>query len=181
MNHKHMSRQKTREMCVRANAKWYDDLMLPAERRRSMANGHKRKLYDFAAKFTVLVNFFSFIGSGVNTEFAELDSSTMVIDMPNPALRQFTEEHPLHEFIDMTRFLRILGDQNIQVTMQSNGRDVVSWEAQTRADRFEYIDAVHGRPTTKPTIAINVAMDPGALTGAKFFRRILDDNPGLDT
>src|SRR5262249_18995307 len=73
LKHEHMSRQKVREMCVRANAKWYDDLMLPAERRRSLANGHKRKLYDFAGKFTVLVNFFSFIGSGVSKEFSDLD------------------------------------------------------------------------------------------------------------
>src|SRR5439155_1697984 len=32
LKHEHMSRQKVREMCVRANAKWYDDLMLPAEK-----------------------------------------------------------------------------------------------------------------------------------------------------
>jgi radical SAM superfamily enzyme YgiQ (UPF0313 family) len=179
MKHDKMSRQKVREMCVRANARWYDDLMLPAERRRSMANGKKRKLYDFAGKFTVLVNFFSFIGSGVSKEFADLDPALMVKDMPNPKLRQFTTENPLHSFIDMERFLKILGPQRIQVTMQSKGVDVVSWEAVTGKNTFEYIDAIHGRPTTKPTIAINVAMDPGALTGRKFLARILADNSSL--
>lgn len=179
LKHEHMSRQKVREMCVRANAKWYDDLMLPAERRRSLANGHKRKLYDFAGKFTVLVNFFSFIGSGVSSEFSSLDPATMVMDMPNEKLRRFTEENKLHTFIEMTRFLKLLGAQRIHVTMQTQDRDVVSWEAVTTPDSFEYIDAVHGRPAETPTIAINVSMDPGSLTGGKFFKRILDDNPGV--
>src|SRR5207248_548173 len=118
LKHQHMSRQKVREMCVRANAKWYDDLMLPAERRRTMADGKKRRLYDFAGKFTVLVNFFSFIGSGVSKEFSDLDPSLMVKDMPNPGLREFTSTNKLHTFIEMSRFLKVLGDQRIQVTMQ---------------------------------------------------------------
>jgi radical SAM superfamily enzyme YgiQ (UPF0313 family) len=179
MKHEHLSRAKVREMCVRANAKWYDDLMFPAERRRALANGRKRKLYDFAGKYTVLVNFFSFIGSGANKEFAELDPSLMVIDMPNPALREFTEKHPIQDFIEMSRFLRVLGTQRIRVTMESQSKPIVSWVAKTTPRSIEFVDAVHGLPPEKASIAINVSMDPGALTGRKLLRRILDDNPGV--
>ena len=179
MQHDTMTRAKVREMCVRANAKWYDDLMLPAERRRALANGHKRKLYDFAGKFTVLANFFSLLGSGANTEFAELDPAMLVQDMPTPALRAFTERHRMHEFIEMRRFLRILGEQHIQVTLQSQSRDVVSWVARTTPRSVEYLDAVHGVPSERPTVLINIVMDPGALTGRKILRRLLEDNPNL--
>jgi hypothetical protein len=181
MKHPIMTRQQIREMCVRANAKWYDDLMLPAERRRSMANGHKRKLYDFAGKFTVLVNFFSMLGSGANQEFAELEPDVMVKDMPNPALREFTEKHPVHTFIDMERFLRVLGPQRIQVTMQSKGRDIVSWVAETTSEGVKFIDAIHGAPTEPATVRVNVAMDPGSLTPLKFVRNILADNASLES
>ena len=127
----------------------------------------------------MLVNFFSFIGSGVSTEFSELDPSLMVKDMPNEKLREFTTENKLHTFIEMSRFLKVLGAQRIQVTMMTKGTDVVSWEAVTTPESFEYIDAVHGRPAEKPTIAINVAMDPGSLTAAKFVKNVLSDNPGI--
>lgn len=179
MKHPHMSRAKIREMCVRANSKWYDDLMLPAERRRALANGRKRKLYDFAGKFGLLAKFFVFLGSGASTEFSEIDPRFMVIDMPNPKLRAFTEAHPINEFIEMRRFLRILGKQCIRVTMETQGQPLVSWVAKTTPDKYEYIDAVHGVPDVEPSIQLNMSLDPGALAGTRFLRRILDDNPSL--
>jgi anaerobic magnesium-protoporphyrin IX monomethyl ester cyclase len=181
MKHDNLTRAKVREMCVRANAKWYDDLMLPAERRRAVANGKKRKLYDFAGKFQVLVNFFGFIGGNANNEFAELDASMFVVDMPNPQLRAFTEKHPIHEFIEMRRFLRVLGPQHLRVTLQSKGKDIVSWTARTTSRSIDYLDAVHGRPQEPASIVVNVAMDPGALSGGKMLRRILQDNPSVSS
>jgi hypothetical protein len=181
MKHDNLTRAKVREMCVRANAKWYDDLMLPAERRRAVANGKKRKLYDFAGKFQVLVNFFGFIGGNANNEFAELDASMFVVDMPNPQLRAFTEKHPIHEFIEMRRFLRVLGPQHLRVTLQSKGKDIVSWTARTTSRSIDYLDAVHGKPQEPASIVVNVAMDPGALSGTKMLRRILQDNPSVSS
>jgi radical SAM superfamily enzyme YgiQ (UPF0313 family) len=181
MKHDILTRAKVREMCVRANAKWYDDLMLPAERRRAVANGNKRKLYDFASKYQVLVNFFSFLGGNANNEFAELDASMLVVDMPNPRLRAFTEKHPIHEFIEMRRFLRVLGAQKLRVTLQSKSKDIVSWVASTTPRSIEYLDAVHGAPADPVSILVNVPMDPGALTGGKMLRRLLADNPSLSS
>ena len=180
MKHDTLTRGQVREMCVRANAKWYDDLMLRQEHRRWLANGgRKRRLYDFARKFTVLVNFFAFIGSGADKEFAEVDPALFVQDMPNPGLRAFTAEHGMHRFLEMGRFLRILGAQRIRVTLQAKAKNVVSWVAKTTPTTVEYVDAVHGAPAERPTIAINVSMDPGALTGARFLQRVLADNAGL--
>jgi len=177
MKHDTLTRSKVREMCVRANAKWYDDLMLRQEHRRWLANGgRKRRLYDFAGKFTVLVNFFSFIGSGADKEFAEIDPALFVKDMPNPGLRAFTAEHGMHRFLEMGRFLRILGDQRIHVTLQAKDRDIVSWVAKTTPTTVEYVEAIQGAPREAPSIAINVSMDPGALTGARLLRRVLKDN-----
>lgn len=177
--HDTLTRAQVREMCVRANAKWYDDLMLPAEHRRFQANGRRRRLYDFAGKFGVLVNFFTWMGSGADKEFANIDLGSLVADMPNPRLREFTEAHPVHTFLDMDRFLKVLGRQRIQVTLHSKGRPVVSWVAQTTATTLDYLAAVPGAPAETPTVAINVSMDPGALNGATLARRVLADNSSL--
>ncbi len=179
LKHDTLSRAKIREMCVRANAKWYDDLMLPAEHRRFKATGRKRRLHEFTGKFTVLINFFTFLGSGANKEFAELDPALFVSDMPNPALREFTERHELQGFLEMRRFLRVLGGQRIQVTLHSKGRPVTSWVAQTTPTRVEYVAAVTGAPAEKPTLAINITMDPGGLTGREVLGAVLRDNPDV--
>lgn len=181
LRHDTMTRAQIRELCVRANARWYDDLMLPAEKRRAAAKGNKRRLYDFAGKFTVLVNFFSFLGSSAGQEFSDITPVAMVGDMPNPKLRAFTEKNQLQDFIEMKRFLQILGNQRIQVTMQSGGQDIVTWEAVTTPQTVEYVAAVHGRPTEQPSMAVNIPMDPGSLTGKKMLQGILADNPSLQS
>jgi radical SAM superfamily enzyme YgiQ (UPF0313 family) len=181
LRHDKMTRGQIRELCVRANARWYDDLMLPAEQRRAAAKGTKRRLYDFAGKFTVLVNFFSFLGSSAGKEFSDITPVAMVGDMPTPKLREFTEQNKVHDFIEMDRFLRILGNQRVQVTMQSQGQDIVTWEAVTTKNSLEYLAAVQGRPQESPSIAINVPMDPGSLSGSKMLQGILADNPTTES
>ena len=126
IRHAHINPDKMREICVRCNSKWYDDLMLPQTHRRWLRDGRKRKLYNFASKFTVLVGFFQFLGSDKD-ELTKLDTYMLVKEMPNARLRAFTTVHPLHELLEMGRFLRILGDQKLQVTLRfTEGREV-SW------------------------------------------------------
>jgi anaerobic magnesium-protoporphyrin IX monomethyl ester cyclase len=178
IEHDVISRAKMRELCVRCNAKWYDDLMLRQEHRRWMADGtRKRRLYDFAGKFKVLVGFFSFIGSDASNEFGDMDPALFVKDMPNPGLRRFTEENKIHNFLEMRRFLAIVGRQKIQVSLETESRPVVSWVMKTRPGSVEYLDAITGR-ADDTTLSINIAIDR-ALTPVGVLRRILADNRNL--
>jgi radical SAM superfamily enzyme YgiQ (UPF0313 family) len=175
--HDTLSRAKVRELCVRANAKWYDDLLLRQEQRRFVSNGHKpRKLYTYANKFRVLAEFFTFIGANAGEEFADLDPTVFFRDMPNPRLREFTEQHGMHEYLDMRRFLRILGKQKVQVSLNTGNGNTVSWVLKTRKAGVEYLDAIHGT-ATGASIAINVPMNNGGLTPKKFVQGVLRDNP----
>lgn len=181
LKHDHLTSEKVTELCLRCNAKWFDDLLLRQEYRRWAENGgKKKKLFDYAAKFNVLVGFFAAFGSTVNDTYADLDPSNVVKDLPNPGLRRFTAEKGIHNFIEMGRFLKILGKQTIQLTVEAgrNGGDVVGWEIRTNGREVEYVDAVRGR-MKNPTIAINLSMARGSLTLAAIVRRILKDNKGF--
>ncbi len=180
LKHDHMSRSKVTEMCVRCNARWYDDLMLRQEHRRWVSSGRrKKKLFDFAKKFNVLVGFFSSFGSRASETYDDLDPSNFVRDLPNPGLRSFTERTGIHNYLEMGRFLRILGEQKIQVSVEPNGSegDVVSWVMKTKPSGVEYVEAIRGRAEA-PSISINIGMSKGELGLASIASRILRDNDG---
>ena len=182
IKHDKVSRSKMRELCIRCNAKWYDDLLLKQEHRRWQASGRKKKLHVYSNKFRVLVGFFTNLGTSATSdtasEFADLDPATFVMDMPNPELRRFTEQTGVHNILEMRRFLKLLGKQKIQVSLQSDGRDPVSWVMKTNDDGVEYLDAIDGS-TDGATIAINIPLNNGGLTARSVLAGILRDNPDL--
>ena len=181
LKHDHMTSAKVTELCVRCNAKWFDDLLLQQEYTTWAANGRKKKkLFDYAGKFRILAGFFATLGSTASDMYADIDPCNFVRDLPNAQLRRFTEQKGMHEYIEMGRFLKILGRQKIQVSVEagSNGGTVVSWVVKTKPREVEYVDAIRGRADTA-TIAINLSMADGSLTPAAIVRRILKDNPDL--
>jgi anaerobic magnesium-protoporphyrin IX monomethyl ester cyclase len=180
LKHDHMTSAKVTELCVRCNAKWFDDLLLQQEHRTWAANGRKKKLFDYAGKFKVLAGFFAALGSSASDMYADIDPGHFVRDLPNSRLRKFTQETGMHEYIEMGRFLRILGRQTIQVTVEagSNGKDVVSWVIKTNPRGVEYVDAIRGR-TQDASVKINLSMANGSLTPAAIVGRIFKDNADL--
>ena len=100
------------------------------------------------------------------------------MDMPNPELRRFTEQTGVHNILEMRRFLKLLGKQKIQVSLQFDGREPVSWVMKTNDDGVEYLDAIDGS-TDGATIAINIPLNNGGLTARSVLAGILRDNPGL--
>lgn len=177
IRHDKLSRSKIRELCIRCNAKWYDDLLLQQEYRRFRQNGkRKKKLHVYAGKFKVLAGFLSFIGTSAGEEFADLDPATFVKDMPNPRLREFTQEMGIHNIIEMGRFLKILGKQKIQVCLQLKSQEDVSWVAKTGPAGVEYLDAINGSADDL-SVAINIPLDNGSLSPKTIVKRMLRDNP----
>ncbi len=181
LKHDHMTSAKVTELCLRCNSKWFDDLLLKKEYRRWAASGRKKKkLFDYAAKFSVLLGFFTAFGSSVSETFNGIDTSIFVKDLPNPELRRFTEDKGVHQYVEMGRFLRILGRQKIQVSVEagSSGREVVSWVMKTNPEQVEYVDAIRGK-AENTTIAINLSMASGSLEPVSILGRILEDNADL--
>ncbi len=176
--HEHLNPSKMKELCVRCNSKWYDDLMLPQAWRRYEATGHKkRRLYDYATKFGLLVGFFDFLGDN-EEELSELDPYALVQEMPNPELRQFTENHGLHEMFEMDRFLRILGDQRVQVSLKFDGGREVTWVLDVKDRKVTYLDCIDCH-VENANVTINVPMGDGTPAAGLVLKRILADNASL--
>jgi radical SAM superfamily enzyme YgiQ (UPF0313 family) len=177
IKHEHVSPEKMREICVRCNSKWYDDLMLPQAHRRWLRDGRrKRKLYDFASKFGLLLGFFQFLGDSKD-ELSALDTFMLVKEMPNERLRAFTTLHPIHEMFEMGRFLRILGDQKLQITLRFSEGRAVSWVLEAAGGRVHYVDCIDGH-VGDATVSVNLDLRGGSPEPAAVARQILADNAG---
>ena len=62
--------------------------------------------------------------------------------------KQFTKEKGVHNILEMSRFLKILGDQKIQITLSSMAKPILSWVIHTNENAVEYIDSISGKTTT---------------------------------
>ena len=51
----------------------------------------------------------------------------------------------MHNVIDMATFLRVLGDQMIQLTIRNNGVAITSWVMKSDREAVEYIQVIPGR------------------------------------
>jgi radical SAM superfamily enzyme YgiQ (UPF0313 family) len=177
IKHDKLSRSKLRELCIRCNSKWYNDLLLEQEHRRFEQSGaKKKKLHVYASKFKVLSGFLSLLSTSAGEEFTNLDPAIFVKDMPNPQLRKLTQEIGLHNLFDMGRFLKILGKQKIQVRLQLQSQEDVSWVLKTSPKGVEYLDAINGSADNL-TAAINIPLGNGSTNPKAIIKGILDDNP----
>jgi anaerobic magnesium-protoporphyrin IX monomethyl ester cyclase len=175
IKHEHLKPEEMREICVRCNSMWYDDLMLPQAYRRLLRSGRrKRKLYEYATKFTALLGFFQFLGNN-EEELSALDTYMLVKEMPNPRLRAFTTEHPVDEMFTMRRFLWLLGDRKLQVTLRFSGGRAVSWVTEARGGSVRYIDCIDGH-VADADVSINLDLSRGAPSLLRALSRILADN-----
>lgn len=178
MKHDVLSAPKIRELCIRCNTKWYNDLMLMQEHKRWESNGKKKKLHVFAKRFGILVDFLTFISEDADTEFDELDTAMFIRDLPNKELRLHTELHSVDNYLDMKRFLKILGNQKIQISVHTPNMEPITWVIKTHRSRVDYVDAIQGQ-TTAPSISINIDMGDESLQFKKIIAKIFKDNGDL--
>ena len=178
MAHDILSPAKIRELCIRCNTKWYNDLMLMQEHKRWKNNGKRKRLHVFAKRFKILLDFLTFISEDADTEFDELDMAMFIRDLPNSELGDFTRRNPINEYLDMDRFLKILGNQKIQISVHTTDRKPISWVIKTDSGNVSYVDAINGQ-TTNPSIAINIDMGENALNPRTILAGIFNDNKDL--
>jgi len=179
IEHDHLSRAKIRELCVRLNAKYYDDVMLRQEYQRwEITGGRKKKLYTYIGKFRMFTGFINTLNENAGEDFADFDPAMFVKDMPNTELRKLTEGNKVSNVLDMGRFLKILGRQKIQVSLRLNEEDTVSWVVKTTPDHVEYMDSINGT-TNDTSINISVPLNNGDLSVKSVIGDVLRQNSGI--
>ena len=85
---------------------------------------------------------------------------------PDPTVKTYTEKYEIHNIIEMSRFLYLLGPQTIQLTMRDNGEPLVSWIIKTSKDTVEHIQVIPGKmDVSKVTINFDAELNDVKVNG----------------
>jgi len=143
--HEFLTAEQIRKIIFKATFNFYNDLTLQSELRESQIKKQKKKLYMFAIRFLAILNPW-----GPEDLLYIKDLKEFI----NPDLRNFTKKWGLHNIFEMTRFIKILGKQKIQITINHENEPILSWIIKTLANKVEYMDAIDGAENNA-TIQIN--------------------------
>jgi hypothetical protein len=84
--------------------------------------------------------------------------------MTDPRVEKYTKKIGMHQVIDMSRFLAILGPQTIQLTIRYRNRPLTSYIMKTTRNTVEYIRIISGKQN-KATIDFDLNFNFEAFNG----------------
>jgi len=140
---KNLTSERLEELASICMAKfWTVDTFLERERVRLIRYPQKRSFPIWVLER--LQDFTWSAGSGLQLQGANFDNHIvrMVEALPDKEIENFTRRVGVHNLLEMSTFLDILGDQTIQITVRNNGKVLASWVIKTRKDAVEYIQAI---------------------------------------
>ncbi len=153
---KHVSSERVEELASICMAKfWTLDTFIEKERVRMIKHRAKQSLIKFISDRIHELDF------SVNTglQLQEGNFSQHVQEFleasPDPAIKKYTEKVGMHNVIEMSRFLNLLGEQTIQITVRNDGTPPTSWIFKTTKETIEYIEVIRGK-VDGSTINFNV-------------------------
>ena len=185
---KNLSKERLEELASICMAKfWTLDTFLERERVRLIRKPQKRSLPFWV--YERLMDFQWSAGSGAQLQGANFDNHLvrMVEALPDPEIEAYTRRIGMHNLLEMSTFLRILGDQSIQITVRNEGKVLASWVMKTTPETVEYIQSI---PTKKKDCTIDFEADLKDLkqngnasddifVGVKIALNLLASNKGL--
>ena len=143
---KHLSSERTEELASICMAKfWTIDTFIEKERVRMVKYGTKRPLVKFIADRMHDLEFSVDAGLQLQEGNFSQHAQEFLEVSPDPAVKKYTEKVGMHNVIDMSRFLKLLGSQTIQITVKNNGTPPTSWIFKTAKDAVEYIQVISGK------------------------------------
>jgi len=143
---KHLSSERIEELASICMAKfWTIDTFIEKERVHMIKYKTKKPLMKFIAdrmhelKFSVDTGLQLQEGNFSQHAREFLDAS------PDPEIKKYTEKVGMHNVIEMSRFLKLLGEQKIQLSIKNDGMPPTSWIFKTTKDTVEYIQVIRGK------------------------------------
>lgn len=143
---KHLTKERLEELATICMAKfWTLDTFLEKERVRLIRKPQKRSLPFWV--YERLQDFQWSAGSGTQLQGANFDNHVvrMVEALPEPEVEAYTRKVGVHNILEMSTFLKILGEQSIQITVRNEGKVLASWVMKTKPDAVEYIASIPGK------------------------------------
>jgi radical SAM superfamily enzyme YgiQ (UPF0313 family) len=142
---KHLTKDKIEEMATYCMAKfWNMDTFIDHEKISQTRTKQKKTIVDFAQERILNLGFMTNNGTELQKDNFEKHIKTFLEAYIDPRVEAYTRTVRVHEVLEMTRFLRILGPQEIQCTL-SLGDTTASFIFKTTKTSVEYIRVIKGR------------------------------------
>ncbi len=142
---KHVSKEKVEELATYCMAKfWNIDVFLDRAHVAQKRTRRKQALIEFVRERAVDFRFIS--NNGVKLQKSNFGShiKTFLDAYPDPRVEAYTGRVGVHNILEMSRFLRILGPNKVQCTLRLD--DIcISFVIKTTSRTIEYVQAIHGK------------------------------------
>ncbi|MEM3087149.1 MAG: radical SAM protein [Halobacteria archaeon] len=124
---------------------WGMDTYIEQERIRMVRTGRKQSLARFIGAQVWGVTFASTVGGRLQGDRLVRHARVALEGYITPRVEEYTRRVKLNDVVEMRRFLRILGEQKLQITTRHEGRPVMSLVVKTTPTKVEYIKTVAGQ------------------------------------
>ena len=142
---KHLTKEKIEEMATYCMAKfWNLDTFIDHEKISQTRTKQKKTIIDFAQERILNLGFMTNNGTELQKDNFEKHIKTFLEAYIDPRVEAYTRTVGVHEVLEMTRFLRILGPQKIQCTLSLDDT-TASFIFKTTKTTVEYIRVIRGR------------------------------------
>jgi len=160
---KYLSKEKIEELATYCMAKfWNIDTLIEGERATQRRTKRKRPLPSFVLEKANDMRFISTAGKSLEKDSFSQYAKIFLEAYPDPRIEEYTRRVGVHNVLEMSRFLRILGPQTIQCTLNLDDDAAISFVAETTKNSVEYIRIIRGKQNNA-TIDFNI--------DAKWFNR----------
>jgi len=142
---KHLSRERIEELATYCMAKfWNIDTFVDQETVFQKRTGKKTSLIDFIRERALNARFMRDNGMTLQKGNFGQHIKTFLKAYADPRVESYTRKVGVHNVLEMSRFLRILGPQTVQCTLNFDDA-TVSFVFKTTKNTVEYIRAMQGR------------------------------------
>ena len=142
----HLSKEKVEELATYCMAKfWNIDTFIDRERVFQRRTKKKTPLAHFIAERITDMRFMGNAGKSLKTDSFDQYLKIFMDAYPDPRVEEYTRKVGIHNVLEMSRFLRILGPQTIQCTLNVDDSAAISLVVETTEKTVEYIRVMHGK------------------------------------
>jgi radical SAM superfamily enzyme YgiQ (UPF0313 family) len=143
---KYLSKEKIEELATYCMAKfWTLDTFIDQEKVYQKITKRKTSLVDFIRERVLNVSFLNNAGTELFKENFDRHLKVFLRAYADPCVEAYSRKISLHEVLEMSRFLNILGPQKIRCTLRYD-EVTISFIFKTTKKTVKYIRVMHGRP-----------------------------------
>jgi len=143
---KHLSKEKIEELATYCMAKfWNIDTYIDREQVSQRRTKRKMPLANFMVERASDLQFIGSAGKRLKKDSFGQYIRIFLEAYPDPRVEEYTRRVGVHNVLEMSRFLRILGPQTIQCTLNLDEDAAVSFVVETTKNSVEYIRVISGK------------------------------------